>query len=187
MPGVSQHGEFRVPDPAQWATDNPPVQPPARVPGAAPRRDARPVGVDPDGDATPGPVVAAVALGVAPAALLGVYAVLFLLRGTVAPAEEPDITSSRGGETLAGAVALITAISLVVIVARTSAGRGPWPFVISQAIIVVGCAGLLIDSASGGRPISAVVGLVSVTALALTLVPISRRWFAAHAADRRPI
>lgn len=133
---------------------------------------------------TPGPVVGAVALGVVAAPLLGVYAVLFVTRYFLKPGVTPDVTSSWTGEGIAGVVAAVLALAMLVIVARAAGGRGLPVFVGSQVAVVAACAYLLSDDASGGRGVTVVVLVVALAALVCALVPTSRRWFAAHAADR---
>jgi hypothetical protein len=179
MPPVSAdtetaEGEFRVPDDTDaTAADG------ATTPATA-GEDLS----DVDLGRTPGPVVGAVAAGVVAAPLLGVYAVLFLTRAVLKPGVTPDITSSWTGEGIAGAVAAVLAVAMLVIVARAAGGRGLVPFVVAQVLVVGACAYLVSDPDAGGRAVSVVVGLVAVAAVVLVLLPVSRRWFAAHAADR---
>ncbi|MHA3703035.1 hypothetical protein ACXR2U_12730 [Jatrophihabitans sp. YIM 134969] len=133
---------------------------------------------------TPGPVVGAVALGVVAAPLLGVYAVLFVSRYFLEPGVSPDITSSWTGEGIAGVVAAVLAIVMLVIVARAAGGRGLPVFVGAQVVVVGTCAYLLSDDAHGGRSVTIAVLVLSVVAIGLALTPVSRRWFAAHTLDR---
>lgn len=139
---------------------------------------------DVDITTTPGTVVGAVALGVVAAPLLGVYAVLFITRYFLQPGVAPDITSSWTGEGLSGAVAAVLAIAMLVIVARAAGGRGLPVFVAAQVIVVAACVFLLSDSTYGGRQVTIAVLVLALASAVLAVVPTSRRWFAAHAADR---
>lgn len=179
MPAVSAdtaEGEFQVPD--DVATD--PAEAEESEDTPKPARDLS----DVDLSKTPGPMVGAVALGVVAAPLLGVYAVLFITRYFLKPGVSPDITSSWTGEGICGVVAALLAIAMLVVVARAAGGRGLGVFVGAQVVVVGTCAYLLSDSANGGRSVTIVVGVVALAAVVLALLPVSRTWFAAHAADR---
>lgn len=200
MPAVSAdtaEGEFRVPEDveAEQAAEaglrtEDPGDATETVPTARRRlrrtRDGstdRPL-ADVDISTTPGPVVGAVALGVVAAPLLGVYAVLFVTRYFLQPGVSPDLTSSWTGEGICGVVAAVLAVAMLVVVARAAGGRGLPVFVVAQALVLATCGYLLSDSANGGRSVTIVVGLLALAAIILAVVPVSRRWFAAHAADR---
>lgn len=166
---VSEQGEFRVPEQSAGLAER-------QLPG----RVTEPV----DLGSPPPAVVAAAALGAAPSALLAIYAVLFLLRATLAPAVEPDVTSSRLGEGVVGGVIVVATVLMSVAVARLVSGRGSKLFIALSVLVAVGCGLLVADRSSGGAQVSVTMGLVSLLAAALALTPPSRRWLRAHAAER---
>lgn len=169
-------GEFRVPEDVETGVEDET----GSTDDAKPARDLSEVDIS----RTPGPVVGAVALGVVAAPLLGVYAVLFITRFFLKPGVSPDITSSWTGEGISGVIAAILAVAMLVVVARAAGGRGLPVFVGAQVVVVGTCAFLLSDTAYGGRSVTIVVLVLSVAAVVLALLPVSRLWFAAHAADR---
>jgi hypothetical protein len=127
----------------------------------------------------PSPVIGAVAAGVAPTPFLFIYATLFILRGTVVPATPPDITSTSGGEAIAGVVALAFLIFLVVGVYRFITQRGRWVFLLGQLICLGAAVDLLFFDSTAGRPqIPLVLAVTSAATVALVVLPVSWSWIA---------
>jgi hypothetical protein len=127
-------------------------------------------------DETPGTVTAAVAASVAPLPFLAFYAAIFLARGTVFPANQPDVTSSRGGEALAGVGALLLLVFLTVGSYRFHAGRGRLAYLVGQGIVLGWVCYFLATPSSGGLQVALLVLVTTVVALALAFVGPSRSW-----------
>ena len=129
--------------------------------------------VDDDGRPTPAVVTAAVSIGTAPLPFLFVYAVLFVLHGTVSPVHPPDITNSPDGELVVG---LITA-ALFVLATTTLVWflnrRRRWPFAVVQLIVLGGCVDVIVDYTKGGRPIAVLLVLTTLVSLVLGFAPDS--------------
>jgi hypothetical protein len=123
---------------------------------------------------TPPAVTAAVAASVAPLPFLAFYAAIFLAHGTVFPTEQPDVTDSLLGETIAGVVALVLFVFLVVGSYRFLSGRGRWAFLLGQAIVVAAMCWFLADSTSGDRQVPIFLLLTSLVALGFWAAPASR-------------
>ena len=82
--------------------------PPGRPAGAL---DPHPVPHADDEADTSLLVLTAAGLGFVPVPFLAMYALLFLLHGLFVPVQPPDITTTRGGEALAGLVALVLLVA----------------------------------------------------------------------------
>lgn len=144
-----------------------------------------------DPNRTPGTVIAAVAAGTVVVPFLAVYSFLFIARGLFVQVEQPDITSSRGGEAVAGFIALAF-LSLVLLgMGRLLNGRDRWLFIVGQAIAAIVSVWFLIDSATGDPGVPALVLAASVLAITLSVIRTSWDWVAAdggntplQAADR---
>ena len=125
---------------------------------------------------TPTPVVITVALGIAAAPLLMIYAFLFLVHGLVVPVYPPDVGSSRAVEALWGTAALGFAALLVVGAYRLLQRRGRTLHLIAQLAVFAGCMALLLDPAAGGRVVPILLGLASFAATLAALVAASWNW-----------
>ncbi len=126
---------------------------------------------DDDARETPPAVVGAVSIGTAPLPFLAVYATLFLIHGTIAPAHPPAITDSQTGELIAGIVAAVLFVALAFTLWLFLNGRRRWPFVVGQLAVLGTTVWFLIDETTGGRPISVLVLVTSVVALVLGFAP----------------
>lgn len=131
---------------------------------------------------TPPTVIGAIAAGVAPTPFLLTYAVLFILHGTVFPVDPPDITSTQGGEALAGLVALVFLALIVLGLGWFLSGRTRWLFLAGQLATLGTCISFLLDSTSGQPQVPIVLIIASVAAMVLGCVPPSWAW----AARERP-
>lgn len=120
---------------------------------------------------TPPAVVGAVALGTVPLPFLAVYAVLFLVHGSVHPVQPPDVTSTKGGEFAAGWVALAVFVVLSVSLLWLVNGRRRWPFALMQLALLATVIDFLVDDTAGGRFISALVALTCALSLVLSFAP----------------
>ncbi|WP_375475176.1 hypothetical protein [uncultured Jatrophihabitans sp.] len=126
---------------------------------------------DYDSGPAPGVVVAAVALGTVPVPFVAIYAVMFLVHGSVHPVVPPDITDSKNGEFIAGIIAaVIFAVELVALLWAMS-GRRRWLFAVVQLAMLAASLDFAIDATKGGRTISIVVFLVCVAALVCVFWP----------------
>ncbi|MDT4892853.1 MAG: hypothetical protein QOE97_1888 [Pseudonocardiales bacterium] len=126
-----------------------------------------------DADETPQPVIWSVALGVGPLPFLAVYAVLFLAHGLVYPVNPPDITSTRGGEAIAGVVAVVLFLLATIVLFWFLNGRRRWPFVIAQLAVFATSVAFILDSTTGSPAVPVVLALTSCAAVVLAAVPAS--------------
>jgi peptidoglycan/LPS O-acetylase OafA/YrhL len=116
-------------------------------------------------------VICAVAAGVAPLPFLAVYAVLFISRGTVHPVIPPDIGTSKTTELVAGLIALVLFVIGALAALWLLDGRRRWLFVLGQVAVLAACVDFLLDSTSGSPTIPIVLGLTSLAALVLAMLP----------------
>ena len=128
---------------------------------------------EPDGyRETPPTVIGAIAAGVAPAPFLVTYSVLFILHGTVFPVDPPDITGSRGGEALAGVVALAFLAVIVIGLGWLLSQRTRWLFLAGQAATLAVSVDFLLDSSSGGPAVPLVLALTSTRPSSWAAFPV---------------
>lgn len=138
---------------------------------------------DDDPRPTPPVVVGAVAAGTVPLPFLAIYAVLFIVHGSVHPVAPPDITGTTGGELVAGIIAAVIFIVCVIAEVWVVNGHRRWPFVIVQIGLLAASLYFLIDGSKGGSMISGVVAAAALVALVLILLPQSH---AHYRAGREP-
>jgi hypothetical protein len=124
----------------------------------------------------PASVVGAAALGIAPVPFLGIYALLFILRGTIFPVSPPDITSSRSGEALSGLVALGYGLAIVIGAYLFVSQRDRWVFVLGQLACLVICVEFILHPSSGEPGVPVLLGATSALALVCCLVGPSWAW-----------
>ena len=136
---------------------------------------------------TPGPVIGAVAAGVAPLPFLAVYATLFIARGAFRPVNPPDITTTAHGELAAGFVALALFIIGSVSIYWFVGGKRRWLFTLGQLATLGTAIDFVLDSTSGPRAIPVLLVLTSVTALVLAHLRPSWEYMAAHRQERREL
>ena len=122
---------------------------------------------------TPDRVSWAVAAGVWPLPLLGVYALLFLLHGLVYPVQPADIGNSQTAEAVAGFIALALLIVGAVTIMWFLNGRRRWPFVLLQAATLGTAVFFLIDPRTDSWAVPAVLAFTSITAIVLAFAPDS--------------
>ncbi|WAX56835.1 hypothetical protein M6B22_20255 [Jatrophihabitans cynanchi] len=122
---------------------------------------------------TAGPVVTAIALGVAPLPLLAVYAVVFIAHGTLYPVNPPDITGSKGGELLAGVAALVLFALVTCTIVWFMNRRRRWPFLLAQLATLATAVWFVIDSRTGPPGVPVLLVITSAVALALAVLPVS--------------
>jgi hypothetical protein len=135
---------------------------------------------------TPGIVIGAVAAATVVVPFLIVYAFLFIARGIFVDVEQPDITSSRHGEAVAGLIALAFLILVLVGMLRLLNGADRVVFWIGQLIALAGSIGLVLDSSSGGPQVPVVTALAAALAVALSLTRPASRWVASGGGEREP-
>jgi hypothetical protein len=122
---------------------------------------------------TPSTVVWAVAAGTVPLPFLAVYAVLFIIHGSIHPVAPPDVTSTQHGELLAGLIALGLFVVSVVALLWMLSGRRRWPFVLVQVGMLAAAIDLFVDVTKGGRLVSLVVAVAALVALVCAFLPQS--------------
>jgi xanthine/uracil permease len=122
---------------------------------------------------TPGPVIASIALGVGPLPFLGVYSVLFIVHGMFYPVQPPDITSSQGGEAIAGWVAFALLCYGILTILWFLGGHRRWPFVLGQLAAFATSVDFIADSTTGSPAIPSLLVLTSGAALVLAMLPSS--------------
>jgi len=127
-------------------------------------------------DQTPGVVTGAVACGVAPLPLLGVYSVIFLIHGSIKPVQPPDITSTKQGEFVAGWISLALLIVSVVAVLWMLNGKRRWPLAIVQAGVLGTCIDFALDSTKGGPFVPSLMIATSLISLVLMFAPSAWWW-----------
>jgi hypothetical protein len=131
---------------------------------------------DDDMRTAPPPVIGASAAGVAPTPFLAVYAVLFIAHGFLHPVQPPDITTTRTGEQVAGVIAAVLLLVMVVTIFWYLNGRRRWPFVIGQFATLVTSVDFVLDPTTGSPAVPAVLALTSAAALVLAFLPGSSAW-----------
>lgn len=135
--------------------------------GSAPDRDEQ---------QTPGLVVGAVAAATVVVPFLIVYAVLFLAHGLFLPVEQPDVTGSRQGEAVAGAVAAVLLGLVLWGMLALLNGSHRVVFWFGQLVVAGAALALLLDPASGQPEVPVVVLAAAVLAIVLSLAPPAARW-----------
>lgn len=113
-------------------------------------------------------VVGAVAAGLAPLPFLAVYALLFIIHGSVHKISPPDITGSSGGELVAGLIALALFLVLVVALHRLLTRGARALFLLCQLAALGASVYFVVDRSSG--PLAVPVVLVITSALAIGLL-----------------
>jgi hypothetical protein len=131
--------------------------------------------VDDEVQDTPPQVVGAIAAGVAPLPFLAVYALLFVIHGSVHPVIPPDITDSRRGELGAGLIALALFVVFLLSVLWLLNRRRRWPFVICQAATLATAVDFVIDRTTGPAAVSGLLAITSAAALVLAVLPAAAR------------
>ena len=134
---------------------------------------------------TPSAVVAAVALGVAPLPFLAVYAVLFILHGSVHPVVPPDITDSKTGELVAGLIALALFMIGVVSIYWYMNQRRRWLFALGQLATLATSIDFTVDSTKGSLLVPVLLVATSAVALVISLLPVSANFV--HSRVRLPV
>jgi hypothetical protein len=126
---------------------------------------------------TPNAVVWAVAAGTAPLPFLAVYAVMFIVHGSVHRVVPPDITNSAHGELVAGIIALALFVIDIVALFWMMNGRRRWPFMLVQLGMLATAIDFFIDDTKGGRFVSFVVALAALAAVVCGLLPAAWEFF----------
>jgi nitrate reductase NapE component len=139
---------------------------------------------DPDPHRTPGAVIATVAAATVVVPLLMVYSFLFIVRGLFVQVEQPDITSSRSGEAVAGFIALAFLVFVLWGMIRLLNGQHRLVFWAGQLIAAGAAAKFLLDSSSGQPEVPAVVLIAALLALLGSVLPVTTRWVRSAGGDR---
>jgi hypothetical protein len=126
-------------------------------------------------------VVGAVAAGTVPLPFLAIYAILFIVHGTVHPVAPPDITSTTHGELVAGIIAALIFVVSVVALIWVVNGRRRWPFVLVELGMLGAALYFLIDGTKGGTTVSVLVAVAAAVAVVLMLLPPAWEHYGARA------
>ena len=124
---------------------------------------------------TAGPVVLAIALGVAPLPFLAIYAVLFIAHGWLHHVIPPDITDSNRGELIAGLIALVLFTVMTLSIASFLNRRRRWFFALGQLATLAASVYLLGNATTGPSGIPILLIITRSVALVISLLPVSRR------------
>jgi hypothetical protein len=127
---------------------------------------------------TPPSVIGSIAAGVAPLPFLLVYSVIFISHGVFYPIQPPDITSTRTGEAIAGFLAVLVALIIIVTIWWFLGGRRRWTFVVSQLAVLVTTIAFVADPNTGSPTVPLVLIVTSAAALVLAFVPGSNEHMA---------
>jgi hypothetical protein len=133
---------------------------------------------------TPASVIAAVAAGTVVVPFLIVYSFLFIVRGGFVQVDQPDITSSRTGELIAGLIAFAFLVFVLWGMGRLLNGWDRWVFLAGQLLTAGVSLRLLLDSASGEPQVPAVVLVAAVLAVVLTCLRPSWQWVVTEGGQR---
>jgi hypothetical protein len=124
---------------------------------------------------TPAAVTGAVACGVAPVPLLTVYALIFLIHGSVKPVHPPDVGSSTREEFIAGCISAVGLVVLIVSLLWFLNGKRRWPLAIAQLVGLGVFLDFMIDRTKGSPVIPAL--LVATSVITLVLMFASSSWW----------
>jgi hypothetical protein len=141
---------------------------------------------EPDPTRTPATVIAAVSAGTVVVPFLIVYSFLFTVRGAFVQVDQPDITSSRTGELVAGLIALAFLMLVIWGMGRLLNGWDRWVFVAGQVLALGVAADLLVSTASGEPQVPAVVLGASLLAVVLACLPPSWQWVRSNGGQLAP-
>lgn len=141
---------------------------------------------DDDPRPTPPSVVAAAAAGTVPVPFIGIYAVLFIVHGSVHPVVPPDITSTTHGELVAGIIAAVVFVLALFALVWLVNGHRRWPFVTLEVVLLAGAIYLLVDGTQGGTLASVVVALTALVALVCVGLPSAWEHYGVPFPGRRP-
>ena len=120
---------------------------------------------------TPGPVVAAVALGCAPLPIIAVYTIMFLVHGSVHPVQPPDVTGSKGGEFIVGWICLVVFVAGVTGLLWFLSGRRRWLFAVVEIGVLALAVDFIVDRTTGGTIVSVLVAIASALSLICAFSP----------------
>ncbi|MGN6608197.1 MAG: hypothetical protein ACTHMS_14440 [Jatrophihabitans sp.] len=125
---------------------------------------------------TPAAVTGAVAGASAALPFLAVYAIIFIIHGTIKPVHPPDVTGSTGGELIAGIVAAVLFGLLSISLLWFLSGVRRWPLAILELGVAAASVDFIVDPTRGGATVAALVLVASVVSLVLMFVPSSWWW-----------
>ncbi|SDJ15407.1 hypothetical protein SAMN05444157_2004 [Frankineae bacterium MT45] len=125
---------------------------------------------------TPPIVIGSIACGVAPIPFLLTYSAIFLMHGTVFPVDPPDVTNSRFGEAMAGVVAVVYLVAIIVSIGWFLSQRRRWFFLLGQLVSFVVAVDFLLDSSTGDPEVPLMLVITTLGAMVLGLLPTSYHW-----------
>ncbi|MEP7179336.1 MAG: hypothetical protein ABI775_09630, partial [Pseudonocardiales bacterium] len=92
------------------------------------------------------------------------------------PTQPPDITTTNTGEKIAGVIAAVLLLVLVLSIFWFLNGRRRWPFAIGQLATLGTAIDFVLDPTTGSPAIPVVLALTSATALVLAFLSTSWTW-----------
>lgn len=133
---------------------------------------------------TPPAVITSIAAGVAPLPFLAVYSVIFIAHGFFYPVQPPDITHTRGGEAVAGLIAVAIFFVLIFTIWWFLIGRRRWSFLLGQLAVLVATIAFVANPNTGPATVPILLIATSTIALALGLTAQSAEQVASPARRR---
>jgi len=124
----------------------------------------------------PSSVVTAVVAGSVIVPFLIVLSVLFVSHGLFVNIDQPDVTSSRGGEAVVGGIVAAFLAIVVMGLAWLLSGRDRWLFAVGQFAGLAVSIDFVADKSRGEPYVPAVVLAASAIALISAFVPTSWAW-----------
>lgn len=122
---------------------------------------------------TPSQVIWSIAAGVGPLPFLFVYSAIFIAHGFFWPVEPPDITTTRHGEAVAGVLAVLVAVLIVLTLWWFLSARRRWPHLLAQLAVLGTTIGFVADPRTGSPVVPIALIVTSAAALACGLHPAS--------------
>ena len=120
---------------------------------------------------TPQPVIASIAAGVGPLPFLLIYSVIFISHEVFYPVQPPDITRTRGGEAVAGFLAVFVALVLIITIWWFLNGWCRWTFVGGQLAVLGTTIAFVADPNTGSPTVPLVLIVTSTAALVFAFLP----------------
>jgi hypothetical protein len=136
---------------------------------------------DPHEADTPTPVITSIAAGVAPLPFLLVYSVIFIAHGYFWPVDPPDITTTRRGEGVAGLLAVLIALVIVLTLWWFLSTRRRWPHLLVQLAVLAVTIGFVAMPRTGSPTVPIALIVTSAVSLGFGLHAASARYVGSRA------
>jgi hypothetical protein len=125
---------------------------------------------------TPNPVITSIAAGVGPLPFLMVYSVIFIAHGFFWPVQPPDITTTRNGEAVAGLLAVLVALVIVLTLWWFLSASRRWPFVLVQLAVLGTAIAFIANPRTGSPTVPIALVVTSAVALGFALHPAAANY-----------